>query len=286
MAIINFVRDYERIAKFQLGRYVGMKGPGLVWIVPIIQSGNKVDMRELYFDVPPQRNITRDNAGVDVDFVVYLRVMEPERTVLEVRDYLGAARQLATTTLRAVIGEMILDDVLSRRDDINAAMQVKLDEVTNRWGVKVTAVEIREIEPPPAIQEAMTRQMSAERTRRAQITESEGTRDAQINVSEGQKRAAILEAEGEREAQVLRADGHREAQALEARGYAQALETINAAAATAHGNTMGLQYLEMMKTLGDGASTKWVIPMELTNAARAIADRLGVSSTNPPPTNG
>ena len=286
MAIINFVRDYERIAKFQLGRYVGMKGPGLVWIVPIIQSGNKVDMRELYFDVPPQRNITRDNAGVDVDFVVYLRVMEPERTVLEVRDYLGAARQLATTTLRAVIGEMILDDVLSRRDDINAAMQVKLDEVTNRWGVKVTAVEIREIEPPPAIQEAMTRQMSAERTRRAQITESEGTRDAQINVSEGQKRAAILEAEGEREAQVLRADGHREAQALEARGYAQALETINAAAATAHGNTMGLQYLEMMKTLGDGASTKWVIPMELTNAARAIADRLGVSSANPPPTNG
>ena len=286
MAIINFVRDYERIAKFQLGRYVGMKGPGLVWLVPIIQSGNKVDMRELYFDVPPQRNITRDNAGVDVDFVVYLRVMEPERTVLEVRDYLGAARQLATTTLRAVIGEMILDDVLSRRDDINAAMQVKLDEVTNRWGVKVTAVEIREIEPPPAIQEAMTRQMSAERTRRAQITESEGTRDAQINVSEGQKRAAILEAEGEREAQVLRADGHREAQALEARGYAQALETINAAAATAHGNTMGLQYLEMMKTLGDGASTKWVIPMELTNAARAIADRLGVSSVNPPPTNG
>ena len=200
MAIINFVRDYERIAKFQLGRYVGMKGPGLVWIIPIIQAGNKVDMREQYFDVPPQRNITKDNAGVDVDFVVYLRVMDPERTVLEVRDYLGAARQLATTTLRAVIGEMDLDEVLSRRDDINALMQVKLDEVTNRWGVKVTAVEIREIEPPPAISEAMTRQMSAERTRRAQITESEGTRDAQINVAEGEKQAAILEAEGEREA--------------------------------------------------------------------------------------
>ncbi len=277
MAIINFVRDYERIAKFQLGRYVGMKGPGLVWIIPIIQSGNKVDMREQYFDVPPQRNITRDNAGVDVDFVVYLRVMEPERTVLEVRDYLGAARQLATTTLRAVIGEMILDDVLSRRDDINDQMQVKLDQVTNRWGVKVTAVEIREIEPPPAIQEAMTRQMSAERTRRAQITESEGTRDAQINVAEGEKRAAILEAEGQREAQILRADGHREAQVLEARGYAQALETINESASAAHGNTMGLQYLDMMRTLGDSASTKWVIPMELTNAARSIAERLGVS---------
>lgn len=287
MAIINFVRDYERVAKFQLGRYVGMKGPGLVWIIPIIQSGNKVDMREQYFDVPPQRNITRDNAGVDVDFVVYLRVMDPERTVLEVRDYLGAARQLATTTLRAVLGEMILDDVLSRRDEINDTMQVKLDEVTNRWGVKVTAVEIREIEPPPAISEAMTRQMSAERTRRAQITESEGTRDAQVNVAEGERQAAILQAEGEKRAAILQAEGHREAQVLEARGYADALALLNEAAANAHGNTMGLQYLEMMKTLADGNSTKWVIPMELTNAARAIADRLGVSGGNaPPPANG
>ena len=212
MAIINMVRDYERVAKFQLGRYVGMKGPGLVWIIPIIQAGTKVDTREQYFDVPPQRNITADNAGVDVDFVVYLRVMDPERTVLEVRDYLGAARQLATTTLRAVIGELTLDEVLSRRDDINDQMQVKLDEVTNRWGVKVTAVEIREIEPPPAIAEAMTRQMSAERTRRAQITESEGTRDAQINVAEGERQAAILAAEGDKQAQILQAEGHREAQ--------------------------------------------------------------------------
>lgn len=233
-------------------------------------------MREQYFDVPPQRNITRDNAGVDVDFVVYLRVMDPERTVLEVRDYLGAARQLATTTLRAVVGEMALDEVLSRRDDINDQMQVKLDEVTNRWGVKVTAVEIREIEPPPAIAEAMTRQMSAERTRRAQITESEGSRDAQINVAEGERQAAILEAEGEKQAQILRAEGHREAQILEAQGYADALNSINSAAQVAHGNTMGLQYLETLRNLANSESTKWIIPMELTNAARTIAERLGV----------
>lgn len=280
MAIINMVRDYERVAKFQLGRYVGMKGPGLVWIIPIIQAGTKVDTREQYFDVPPQRNITRDNAGVDVDFVVYLRVMEPERTVLEVRDYLGAARQLATTTLRAVVGEMALDEVLSRRDDINDQMQVKLDEVTNRWGVKVTAVEIREIEPPPAIAEAMTRQMSAERTRRAQITESEGSRDAQINVAEGERQAAILEAEGEKQAQILRAEGHREAQILEAQGYADALNSINGAAQNAHGNTMGLQYLEALRTLANSESTKWIVPMELTNAARSIAERLGVGAGN------
>ncbi len=280
MAIINMVRDYEKIAKFQLGRYVGMKGPGLVWIIPIVQAGTKVDMREQYFDVPPQRNITSDNAGVDVDFVVYLRVMDPERTVLDVRDYLGAARQLATTTLRAVIGEMTLDEVLSRRDNINDLMQVKLDDVTNRWGVKVTAVEIREIEPPPTIAEAMTRQMSAERTRRAQITESEGSRDAQINVAEGERQAAILQAEGEKQSQILRAEGHREAQILEAQGYANALEAINAAAEGAHGNTMGLQYLDTLRNLASSPSTKWIIPMELTNAARSIAERLGVASGN------
>ncbi len=277
MFIINFVRDYERVAKFQLGRFVGMKGPGVVWIIPVIQSGSSVDMREQYFDVPPQRNITRDNAGVDVDFVVYLRVMDPEATVLEISDYLGAARQLATTTLRAVIGEMALDEVLSRRDDINDQMQVKLDTVTNRWGVKVTAVEIREIEPPPAIAEAMTRQMSAERTRRAAILESEGTRDADINVADGRRQAAVLEAQGEREAQIARAEGSRQAQILEAEGLAQALSTINEAASEVGGNTMGLQYLEMMRAMADSASAKWIIPMELTNAARSIAERLGVS---------
>lgn len=280
MAILNMVRDYERVAKFQLGRFVGMKGPGIVWLIPVIQSGIKVDTREQYFDVPPQRNITLDNAGVDVDFVVYLRVMEPERTVLEVRDYLGAARQLATTTLRAVVGEMNLDEVLSRRDDINDKMQIKLDQVTNRWGVKVTAVEIREIEPPPAIAEAMTRQMSAERTRRAQITESEGTRDAQINVAEGARQSAILEAEGQRQSQILRASGRKEAQLLDAEGYASALGAINEVAQDAHGNTMGLQYLETLRTLATSESTKWIVPMELTNAARSIAERLGVSSSN------
>ena len=280
MAILNMIRDYERVAKFQLGRFVGMKGPGIVWLIPIIQSGIKVDTREQYFDVPPQRNITLDNAGVDVDFVVYLRVMEPERTVLEVRDYLGAARQLATTTLRAVVGEMALDEVLSRRDDINDAMQIKLDQVTSRWGVKVTAVEIREIEPPPAIAEAMTRQMSAERTRRAQITESEGTRDAQINVAEGARQSAILEAEGQRQSQILRASGRKESQLLDAEGYASALGAINEVAQDAHGNTMGLQYLDALRTLATSDSTKWIVPMELTNAARAIVERLGVSSSN------
>ena len=275
MAIINFVRDYERIAKFQLGRYVGMKGPGLVWIIPGIQQGRKIDMRERVRDVPPLRNITRDNAGVDVDFVYYLRVEDPEKAVLEVQDFESASRQLAMTTLRAVIGDLTLDDVLSRRDEINTAMQVKLDEVTNRWGVKVMAVEIREIEPPPAIQEAMTRQMSAERTRRAQITESEGLRDAQINVAEGDKQSQILRADGDRESAILRAQGLRESQILEAEGFAQAMEAINAVAATASANTLGLQYLETLRSIGESPSTKWIVPMELANVAKSMGDRLG-----------
>ncbi len=280
MAIINFVRDYERIAKFQVGRFVGMKGPGIVWVIPIIQSASKVDMREIFFDVPPQTNITKDNANVDVDFVVYMRVMDPAKTVLEVQNFFGAARQLATTTLRAVLGEMDLDEVLSRRDYINAEMQVKLDDVTNRWGVKVTAVEIREISPPPTIQEAMTRQMSAERTRRADITESEGQRDAQINVAEGDKQSTILRAEGERESTILRAEGRRQSQILEAEGFATAMNAINGAAQGAHANTMGLQYLDMMRTLSEGQSTKWIIPMELTSVARSISDRLGAMTGN------
>ena len=286
MAIINFVRDYERIAKFQLGRYVGLRGPGVVFVIPMIQSAVKVDQREIFFDVPPQTSITKDNANVDVDFVLYLRVMEPEKVVLEVQDVLGATRQLATTTLRAVIGEMDLDEVLSRRDYINTEMQGKLDDVTNRWGVKVTAVEIREISPPPAIQEAMTRQMSAERTRRADITESEGQRDAAINVADGDKQSQILRAEGDRESAILRAEGRRQSQILEAEGFATALRTINAAAEVAHSNTMGLQYLDMMRTLGDSPSTKWIIPMELARVARSIGDRLSAmtaasNGTNP-----
>ncbi len=277
MAIINFVRDYERVAKFQLGRYVGLKGPGVVFVVPIIQSMMKVDMREIFFDVPPQTNITKDNANVDVDFVVYMRVVDPEKTVLEVVNFVGAARQLAMTTLRAVIGDMNLDDVLSRREEINQGMQTKLDEVTNRWGVKVTAVEIREIQPPPAIQEAMTRQMSAERTRRAQITESEGQRDAEINVAEGNKRAAILRAEGEKQAAILEAEGHRQAQILEAEGFANALQQIYETARGVDANTMGLQYLDMMRELATKENSTWIVPLDFTRIAASVQEQLGAA---------
>jgi regulator of protease activity HflC (stomatin/prohibitin superfamily) len=180
--------------------------------------------------------------------------------VTAVTSFSGASQALAATTLRAVIGDIPLDDVLAKREEINNILRAKLDEVTHRWGVKITSVEIREIVPPRDIQDAMNRQMSAERNRRAVITESEGTRQATINVAEGDKQSNILRAEGERQSQILRAEG-----------YANALQTIFNAAKGIDERTMALQYLDALKALGAGESTKWVIPMELAELTRPIA---------------
>jgi len=172
---------------------------------------------------------------------------------------------MATTTLRAVIGGISLDDALSEREHINSMLRSRLDEVTERWGVKVTNVEIREIIPPREIQEAMNRQMSAERIRRAVVTESTGTREAAVNVAEGEKQAAILRAEGSKQAAILESEGQRKAQELKAQGYAKALEHIFSAASTIDQKTMTLQYFDTLKSLGQGASTKYIFPMEFTS---------------------
>jgi regulator of protease activity HflC (stomatin/prohibitin superfamily) len=176
MAIINFVRDYERVARFRLGRFEGMKGPGVVFKIPILHQIRKVDTRTEVLDIPKQTNITKDNVAIDIDFLVYMRIdiNSAEKAVLEVEDYRLAVVGLATTTLRAVVGDIILDDVLSQRDKINEMIRTRLDHETERWGVKVTNVEIRELTVPPEIQEAMNRQMSAERVRRAVVLEADG----------------------------------------------------------------------------------------------------------------
>jgi regulator of protease activity HflC (stomatin/prohibitin superfamily) len=180
---IHIVREYERLVVFFLGRLQGAQGPGLVLLIPVIQQSVKVDLRERFLEIPQQSCITKDNAPISIDFIVYSKVFEPETTVTQVVDFTGASQALAATTLRAVIGDIPLDDVLAKREAINTILRTKLDEVTHRWGVKITTVEIREIIPPRDIQDAMNRQMSAERNRRAVITESEGTRQASINVA-------------------------------------------------------------------------------------------------------
>jgi regulator of protease activity HflC (stomatin/prohibitin superfamily) len=169
------------------------------------------------------------------------------------------------TTLRAVVGEMDLDDVLSKREAINAQLQVKLDEVTVNWGVKVTRVEIKEVEPPRDVQDAMNRQLSAERTRRAAVTEAEGQRDAEINRAEGDRQSAILRAEGTKEAAILEAEGSRQSQILRAEGFSIGMERINEVAQQADPRTMSLQYFDTLKEMGAGASTKFIFPMEFTS---------------------
>ena len=264
---VKVVAQYERLAVFKLGKYAGLRGPGLQILVWPIQQTRKIDLREDVIDIPRQTNITRDNAPIDIDFLVYLRVIEhtAEKSVLEIVEYRSAVVGIATTTLRAVIGDITLDDVLSQRERINEELRSKLDEITERWGIKVTQVEIREVEPARDIQEAMNRQMSAERVRRAVVTEAEGTRTAAVTVAEGDKQAAILKAEGERQAEILQAEGDQQAAILRADGFSTALDKIYQVARTVDANTLSLQYFDTLKELGASSSTKFIFPMEFTN---------------------
>ena len=260
---VRIVREYQRIVLFRLGRAIGTKGPGLVLINPVIDRTNWVDLRERYLEIPSQTAITSDNAPISIDFIIFYKVMDPQMSVLAVQNFAGAALNVAATTLRSVVGDMPLDDVLSKREDMNALLRVRLDEVTERWGVKVTSVEVREINPPPGVLEAMTRQMSAERTRRAQVTEAEGQKSAAILAAEGQRQAAITLAEGTQKATILAAEGERQAAVLKAQGFSGGLEKILEVAKTLDENTLLLQYLDTLKQVGASPSTKLVVPMEL-----------------------
>lgn len=262
---IRIVPEYQRLVVFRLGRCIGAKGPGLIFLIPIVDRGVRVDLREQVREIPHQTSITEDNAAISVDFIWYYKILDPTESVLAVGNFESAAQGMATTTLRAVIGGITLDDVLSKRERINNLLRARLDEVTERWGVKVTNVEIREITPPREISDAMNRQMSAERNRRALVTESTGQREAAINVAEGEKQAAILRADGERQSNILRAEGDQEAQVLRAEGFSNALEKIYAVAQTVDPKTMTLQYFETLKDIGSSPATKFIFPMEFTS---------------------
>jgi regulator of protease activity HflC (stomatin/prohibitin superfamily) len=269
---VRVVQQYEQMVVFRLGKTNEslVRGPGLRFLIPIVDRPVKVDMREQFIEVPSQTTITKDNAPISVDFLIYWRIVDPLKSIVNVANFAGALQGVATTTLRAVIGDILLDEVLSRREQINEVLRTKLDEVTERWGGKVTTVEIREITPPRDVQDAMNRQLSAERTRRAVITESEGARQSAINVAEGQKQSEILKAEGERQAAILRAEG-----------FSQALERIYQAASGIDEKTMALQYLDALKALADGESTKWIVPMELSELTRPISQVMRQTLSEP-----
>jgi regulator of protease activity HflC (stomatin/prohibitin superfamily) len=261
---IRIVPEYIRLVVFRLGRCIGARGPGIVLLIPIVDRAVKVDLREQVREIPHQTSITKDNAPISIDFLWYYKVLDPTESVLQVGNFEMAAQGMATTTLRAVIGGIPLDDVLSEREHINNMLRTRLDEVTERWGVKVTNVEIREIIPPREVQDAMNRQMSAERIRRAVVTESTGTREAAINVAEGEKQSNILRAEGEKRSNILRAEGDRQAQLLRAEGFSMALNKIFEVAQTIDPKTLTLQYFETLKSIGAGSATKYIFPMEFT----------------------
>ncbi len=260
---VRIVREYQRIVLFRLGRAVGTRGPGLIIINPVTDRTTWVDLREQFLEIPHQTAITKDNASISIDFIIFYKVVDPSMSVLRVGRFAAAAQNVAATTLRSVVGDMPLDDVLSKREDMNASLRVRLDEVTERWGVKVTTVEVREVNPPPGVLEAMTRQMSAERTRRAAVTEAEGQKQAAVTLAEGTKQAAILAAEGQKQAQILRAEG-----------LSTSLERILSVARGLDANTMQLQYLETLKQVGSSNSTKIVLPMELGGLLNGLRNML------------
>lgn len=263
---VKIVKEYKRIVVFRLGKCIGSKGPGFVLLIPFVDIPVWVDLREMFLEVPSQTCFTKDNANIAVDFLIYWKVIDPDKSVLMVQNFAGASQGIATTTLRAVVGDIPLDDVLAKREQINSILRVKMDEVTERWGVKITSVEIREIVPPQEIQMAMTKQMSAERNRRAVVTEAEGTKQAKITIAEGERQSIILQAEGDREALRLRAEG-----------YAIALDKIFAIAKTIDAKTMSLQYLQTLKDIGQSDATKYIFPMEFMSFLREFKDYAGGS---------
>src|SRR5881398_54045 len=263
-AIVHIVPQYQRLIVFRFGSFDTVAGPGLILLYPppIQTIAQTIDLREFVVEIPQQTCITRDNAPISIDFLIYQRVMEEQAkdSFLNIQNFRQAIQGIAQTTLRAVVGNIPLDDVLAKREQINEELRVKLDDITHRWGVKVTTVEIRELTPPRDVQEAMNRQLTAERTRRASVTEAEGKRASAILVAEGDKQSNILQAEGQRQAQILRAEG-----------FALALDKINEMASHADGPTITLQYLDALRQLGASPSTKFIIPTEFSALAAPLA---------------
>ena len=272
MPFWRVVNQYERMVILRFGNLLGVRGPGIRFVIPFIDRPIKVDIREQVDRVPTQKYITSDNVVVDMDFVIYYRVLEDQvdKAVLEIENYRVATINLSFATLRAVIGATTLSEALSERERIRDQLQMRMDEVTGRWGIKVSQVEINEIDPPPGVKTAMEKEKSAAAIKTAEITESEGARQAAINRAEGEKQSAILTAEGSRQAEILTAEGDQQAAILRAEGFSAALSRINSVAESLDNRTMSLQYFETLKQLGLGSATKFIFPMEFTSMLQSF----------------
>ena len=277
----------------RLGRYVRTASPGLTMLVPFVDRMRPmIDLREQVVSFPPQPVITSDNLTVGVDSVIYFQVTDPRAATYEIQNYIQAVEQLTITTLRNVIGSLNLEQALTSRDEINSKLRGVLDEATGPWGIRVARVEIKAIDPPPSIQDAMEQQMRADRNKRALILTAEGQREsaiktaegnkaAQILAAEGQKQAAILEAEAERQSRILRAEGERAARYLAAQGQAKAIETTFNAIHDARPDPalLAYQYLQTLPQIAQGDSNKmWIVPSEFSKALEGLASLAGGES--------
>ncbi len=273
---VRIIRPWEVGLKIVLGRYVPppMK-PGFHWVVPFITQVVRMDLREQTWDVPKQEVITKDNSPTAVDAVIYIKVVDPEKAFFEVQNYKLATINLAMTTLRSVIGDMELDEILYNRAKINATLRQILDEATDKWGVKVTAVEIKEVDPSPTVKSAMEEQTAAERQRRAAILRADGVKRSQILEAEGAKRAMILKAEGERKSKILKAEGERLATILRAQGEAQKLRILALGSATLDPKSLTVLSFETVKSVANGQATKIIFPFEFSKLFESVSEYVG-----------
>lgn len=278
---VKIVQPYEQAIYMRLGKYVKTLDQGFNVVAPLINEVVKLDLRTQVMDVPRQEVITKDNSPVFVDAIIYIKVMDPSKAYFEVTNYRTATIYLAQTTLRSIIGEMELDEILSNRDKINVQLRDILDDSTDKWGVKVEAVEIREVDPAQRVKEAMEEQTSAERRRRAAILQADGLKRASILEAEGMKRSRILEAEGVRQSKIVEAEGERMAIILQSQGEAQKLRILSVGASALDAKALTVLSLDTLKDVGQGASSKFFFPLELTRLVDGVSQYMGSASNVP-----
>jgi regulator of protease activity HflC (stomatin/prohibitin superfamily) len=274
---IKIVKPYEQAIYMRLGKFVRVLNQGLNVVFPLINEVVKMDLRTEVLDVPKQEVITKDNSPVDVDAVIYIKVTDPKNAFFEVTNYRLATVNLAQTTLRSVIGQMELDEILSSRENINIQLRDTLDESTDKWGVRVETVEIKEVDPAPKVKQSMEEQTSAERLRRAAILQADGLKRSAIMEAEGRKKSKVLEAEGNRQSMILEAEGKRLATILEAQGEAQKLRIMSVGAAAMDSKALAIMSMDTLKAVSDGQASKIYMPMEVTKLMDGISDYLGAT---------
>ncbi|MBO4552267.1 MAG: paraslipin [Candidatus Methanomethylophilaceae archaeon] len=278
---VKIIQPYEQAVYMRLGKYIRVLNQGLNFVCPLINQVVKLDLRTQVLDVPRQEVITKDNSPVYVDAIIYIKVTDPKNAFFEVTDYRTATVYLAQTSLRAIIGEMELDEILSSREKINIQLRDVLDEATDKWGVKIEAVEIREVDPAAKVKDSMEEQTSAERRRRAAILAADGEKRAAILEAEGKRQSMILEAEGKRQSMILEAEGKRLATILESQGEAQKLRILAVGASAMDSKALSVLSMDTLKTVGNGQASKIFFPIEVTKIVEGLSQYMGTSAAIP-----